>query len=191
MQRRLPWLLALPLMAAGSLAAHSIGYLALASHSAETGSEASEAASGGTASYLVSAIGLLAALALLALVVRLVRPGRDRGGRLSPWWFATLPPLAFAFQELAERILRAESFPFHAALEPRFLLGLALQLPFAALAVAVARALLRVIERYARALLDARVPDVVPPGSWAPHTREPARIPCLALGYAQRGPPAF
>jgi hypothetical protein len=37
-----------------------------------------------------------------------------------------LPPLAFASQELAERLLNAEAFPFQATLEPRFLVGLLL-----------------------------------------------------------------
>src|SRR5205823_1593512 len=74
-----------------------------------------------------------------------------------PWFFFVLPPLAFALQELAERLLHAESFPFYAAFEPRFLLGLLLQIPFGLLALLVARAFLRVVERLVGALAKPRV----------------------------------
>jgi hypothetical protein len=102
-----------------------------------------------------------------------------------------LPPLAFALQELSERLLRAEAFPFHAALEPRFLLGLLLQLPFGLLALLLARMLLRVVERIVRALVRARRPRLPTSASWSlRQVFDLPRIPALALGYQQRGPPA-
>jgi hypothetical protein len=193
MRRHLPWLLALPVMAAGSLAAHSLSYLFVSVRTAEGGGEASERASTGSAGYLVLFLGILAATASVAVGARLLLGRRRRRGvELSPWLFFVLPPLAFALQEFAERLLRAESFPFHAALEPRFLVGLLLQLPFGLLALLVARALLRVVERLAWALARTRAPRLRAALPWS--LREACglpRIPALALGHPQRGPPTL
>jgi len=192
MRRRLPWLLALPVMAAGSLAAHSLSYVFVSARAGEVGGEASERASTGSASYLVLFVGILAATAVVAVTARLLLGRRRRGLAVSPGWFFVLPPLAFALQEFAERLLRAEAVPFQAALEPRFLLGLVLQLPFGLLALLLARLLLRVVERLVRALARARTPRLRAPMRWS--LREACdlpRIPALALGYPQRGPPAF
>jgi hypothetical protein len=133
-------------------------------------------------------LGILAAMAIVASGARVLL-GR-RSAELSPRLFFTLPPLAFALQEFSERLLRAEAFPFHAALEPRFLLGLLLQLPFGLLALLLARVLLRVVERIVCALARPKMPRLAPPVSWS--SRQPfdlPRIPALALGYPQRGPP--
>jgi len=191
MRRRLPWILALPVMAAGSVAAHSLSYLVVSARVAERGAEATERTSTGSASYLLLILGILAATAVVAagrLLVR--RPGRGAG--VSPRLFFVLPPLAFAFQELAERLLRAEAFPFQAALEPRFVLGLLLQLPFGLLALLVARALLRVVEGLVDALARARTKRFLAAASWSLlEACDLPRIPALAFGYPQRGPPAL
>jgi len=192
--RPLPWLLALPLMAGGSFAAHRLGSLlgGPGGH-AETGRELAERTASPAASPFTFPLGLLGALMAVALVVRapaLLRGRPTRG--ITPAAFFLLPPLAFAFQEASERVVHAESFPFHAPLEPRFLAGLALQLPFALAALLLARAFVRVARRIARTLGAAsslRLPDTailwIPAGPAAP-----ARVPALALGYAGRGPPA-
>src|SRR5207247_10307790 len=123
MRRRLPWLVALPVMAAGSLAAHALSYLFVSARAAENGGdgEMSERTSSGDTSYLVLFVGILAATGLVAAIARLLLGRRRRRGvELSPWLFFVLPPLAFALQEFAERLLRAEAFPFEAALAPRF-----------------------------------------------------------------------
>jgi hypothetical protein len=76
--------------------------------------------------------------------------------------------------------------------EPRFLVGLLLQLPFGLLALLVARVLLRVVERIADAL--ARHPTLRGAATAPPRPREAVdlpQIPALALGYAERGPPTF
>jgi hypothetical protein len=113
-------------------------------------------------------------------------------GGVSPWLFFALPPLAFASQELAERVLNSEAFPFQSALEPRLLLGLLLQLPFGLLALLVARALLRVVERITRALARRPRPRVAPSTPSQPRQAiELPRISALALGYAERGPPTL
>jgi hypothetical protein len=192
MRRRLPWLLALPVMAAGSLAAHSLSYLFVSARAAENGAEMSERTSSGDASYLLLFLGILGATGFVAAIARLLLGGRRRAIELAPWLFFVLPPLAFAMQEFAERLLRAEAFPFHAALEPRFLLGLLLQLPFGLLALLVARALLRGVERLVRALARSWTPRLRATVSWSPRQAfDLPRIPALALGHPQRGPPAF
>src|SRR5438270_11465487 len=189
MRRRLPWLAALPLMAAGSLAAHALAYaVAGRGGGAIDAPEGAERSSSGLASHSVLALGVIAALVLVAAIAH----GRAARG-VSPWLFLLLPPLAFSFQELFERLLRAESAPFHAALEPRFLLGLLLQIPFGAAALLAARPLLRVVRRIARALarpLPVRAARRVP-AFWLPSSCELPRIASLALGYPQRGPPAL
>jgi hypothetical protein len=192
MRRRLPWLLALPLMTAGSLAAHSLMYLVASARATESGAELSERTSSGQASYLLLFLGVLAATALVAAAARLLLRSRcHRGSEPAPWLFFALPPLAFALQEVSERLLHAEAFPFQAALEPRFLFGLLLQLPFGLLALLVARALLRVVEQIACLLTRSKTARSTALVSWsqAP-TLDLPRIPALAVGYPQRGPPA-
>jgi len=193
MRQRLPWLLALPLMAAGSLAAHSLSYLFVSARAAEGAGETSERASRGGGSYLVLFLGILAATVVAATGARLLLGRRQqRGNAVSPWLFFVLPPLAFALQEFAERLLHAEAFPFQAALEPRFLLGLLLQLPFGLLALLLARALVRVVERLARVLARVRRPRLATTAPWSLRQAfDLPRIPALALGYQQRGPPAL
>lgn len=174
-------------MAAGSLAAHALSYLFVSTRTAEGMSETSERTSTGGASYLVLFFGVFVAMAFVVLIAR-----RRRGGELSPWLFFVLPPLAFVVLEIAERLLRAEVFPFHAALEPRFLAGLLLQLPFGLLALLVARALMRVVEQIVRALARAPRPRLGTPPRWSLRQAwDLPRIPALALGYQQRGPPTL
>jgi hypothetical protein len=191
MRPRLPWLIALPVMAAGSLGAHSLSYLFVSARTTEGAGEASERAGNGGTSYLVLFLGIVAATAIVAACARLLlaRAGARRAG-VSHWLFFVLPPLAFASQELAERLLNAEAFPFHAALEPRFLVGLLLQLPFGLLALLVARALLRVVERIVRTLAG-RSRRLATGAPWQPgQIVDLPQIPALALGHAERGPPA-
>jgi len=198
MRRRLPWLIALPLMAGGSLAAHALSYVfaggyvdGVARADGEI-SGAPDRASAGIAARSVLPVGLLVALGIGAGTAWLVGCARGKRGQgASPWLFFALPPLAFSVQELIERLVNAEAAPFQAALEPRFLLGLALQIPLGVVALFVARALLRVVRRIARALVRPR-PSVVPrraPVFRLPVACELPRIPALALGYPQRGPP--
>jgi hypothetical protein len=197
MRQRLPWLIALPLMVAGSMGAHALSRL-LAATPAERAIAAdvdggSDRASVGVAAHSVVPLGVLSALVVAGGVTWLI--GRARAGRngASPWVFFVLPPLAFSAQELTERVVGAEAAPFHAALEPRFLVGLALQAPFGLVAVAVARVLLRVVRRIVQALVRQR-PVVAGRGFpflQLPIVFELPRIPALALGYPQRGPPSL
>jgi hypothetical protein len=199
MRSRSPWLLALPLMVAGSFGAHALSYGLVSSPGGATAFDGdahgmAERMSTGAASYSVVPAGLVAALVVAAFVAWLAE--RSRGGRrrgASPWLFFTLPLLAFTFQELAERLLGAESAPFRAALEPRFLIGLALQVPFGLVAFLIAHLLIRAVKSVGRLLARTRpLPDLrrvrLP---WQIHVSELPCIPVLALGYSQRGPPVL
>lgn len=175
--RRLPWLLSLPLMAAGCLGAHSAAYAAV---------ETPEPAHG----YLALAPLVLAITVALGVVaaLRSVLTGRARAG--SPaHLFALLPPLAFTLQEHLERALQGGK-ALETALEPAFLIGLALQLPFALCAFLFARSLCQAAET-AGALLSPRL--AVPLRSTnvrpAASVVDLPRLSALASAQAGRAPP--
>lgn len=160
-----PWLVSIPFMAAGCLAAHSLAYHLVSVPEERHG-------------YLAFAplfLGLLGAVA----VVGAVRRGRVR----SPLAFAALPPLAFVVQEHAERLELVVA-------EPAFLLGLALQLPFALAALVAARAFLGVAERVIGALAArSRTPRATDTAAVA----AVVDVPCLTLSIgscSSRAPPA-
>jgi hypothetical protein len=176
--RRLPWLLSVPLMAAGCLAAHSAAYR-LVEHSSQ------ETAHGylGLAPLLI-AIGV--ALGVVA-TLRSVLSGNEPAA-MPPYLFALLPPLAFTLQEHLERGLQGGA-ALETVLEPVFLLGLLLQLPFALCALVVARSLLRVAKA-AGSLLTPQLPRALrPPIVRSPATIDPPRLSALASPQAGRAPP--
>src|SRR5437870_735176 len=99
-RRRLPWLLSVPLIVAGSLGAHALGSLLFHGRATEQGADEVTRASGGYAAQLPIVIGVLAALAFVGIGVRIQR-SRNPGTRgVAPLWFLTLPPVSFALQEL-------------------------------------------------------------------------------------------
>lgn len=173
---RAPWLVTLPVALAGCLAAHFAAY-ALATPTSHAHD---------SHGYLAH-LPLLSGAALAIVLGAAVRHGvRGRSGvRPSPWLFALLPPLAFAIQEHVERL----AHPALVVTEPTFLLGLALQLPFAALAWLLARAILGAADALGALLAP------LPP----PRRREALRVELPALqparrllttAISQRGPPA-
>lgn len=186
-RQQLLWIIAVPLMAAGTVVAHSVTAVVSSGH-AETGNEGAERTSAGAPAHVTLLLGFTLALVVVWLGRRLLA---RRRGEPSAAWFLILPPLAFLFAEVAERVLRSESFPFQPSLEPRLVVGLALQVPFGLVAYGVARLLLRAIER-----VVARLARTVSPRLRAATTRVAPvsvvlpRIPALALGYQERGPPA-
>lgn len=125
MSLRLLWPTVLTLSAAGVLVGHDLAY-----RLAGVGSE-------GLHGYLAHAPQLLVALSVPALAVAL-SGGRTRPPH--PWAFGLLSVGGFAAMEHLERLGHG-GIPWLLA-SPLFLLGLALQLPFALAAWWLARALL-------------------------------------------------
>src|SRR2546422_4436043 len=197
--RRLPWALSVPLMVAGSLAAHSLGSLVAAARAsapvdADGGAELAPRVDHGYVPLLPLLVGLLTALVLVAVGLRIsrsVRGGSPRGA--SPASFLLLPPLAYVLQEVAERLLHAESFLFNPAHEPAFLLALVLQVPFGIIAFFLGRALLGLGRTLARVLFGESRPWSSARPASLPRIYDAIllRVPVLALGHSVRGPPAL
>jgi hypothetical protein len=151
-RQRLAWVLAVPVMVAGTFAAHSVTAVLVAARG-EAGSEAGERHGGGAPAGLTLLLGFALALLLGILWQRALRR-RESGPTAAT--FVALPALAFLASEVLERLLGVESFPFQPALEPRLLLGLALQLPFGLVAFLVARLLLRAVQQVVARLSRTR-----------------------------------
>jgi hypothetical protein len=132
------------------------------------------------------------AVCLLALAAHYCytrRGGRVARLRAAP--FAIVPVAAFVLQEHFERLLHDGHFPVTLLLERPILLGLALQLPFALLAYAIAWLLVRATEALVRALAGGWVGSSLrgAGSTRAPLTASLLRARVLARGYAGRGPP--
>jgi hypothetical protein len=189
MRGLIAWLLTLPLTGGGMFLAHELAYRAVEPHTHQRGALL-ESTGHGYFSHLPFAAGLGASLLLVAIGLIAARAVRGVvAARLRIWPFAVLPPLAFAVQEHAERMVHTGEIPFSTSTAPTFLLGLALQAPFAFAAFLIARALLAAAERLG-ALLAAASPAATP-GSFVPRPRrvDQARRPVLARGWAGRAPP--
>ena len=113
---------------------------------------------------------------------------------VGPWAFMLLPPVAYIVTEIFERGLGTESFPFAPASEPRLLLGLALQVPFALAAYLTARLLRRVAHRIAGVMgtpVQARRPGRPLCVRFDDRVLVAPRQSAMALGYGERGPPGI
>ena len=139
-KRRALCAFSLPLALAGCLTGHAAAY-------ALVGSSRQDALVHGYLAYAPQLLAVCVALLGVALAMRVT--GRLQG-RPAAWTFALLPPAAFVAQELLERLVAG--LPAHAALETPVYVGLAAQLPIAAIAYVAARALVRVADDAARAL---------------------------------------
>jgi hypothetical protein len=138
LRRRAAWLISLPLAVAAWLGAHCFAYW-LVSPGAEQHmgmhAEHGHAYLGYPPALLIWGLALV--LAGLVLCVREgVRGSRPAGPPL--WIFGVLPPVGFAVQEHLERLVSTGGIPHDVVLEPTFLVGLALQLPFALAALLLA-----------------------------------------------------
>lgn len=143
MRRRLAWLVALPLVLAGTEAAHALAYRIVFPQS-HLRLVVLAASGHGYLVWLPLVLALAGAAALVGLGAAALDAARGRAaGELPPLAFALLPPLVFALQELLELSLHSGTLAWHVVAAPTFLPGLALQLPFAALAYLAARLLLR------------------------------------------------
>jgi len=186
-RRSAAWLVTLPLALLGGQLAHALSHALLGSPAGE-GGELFEAGAPGAAQAPT-------AVALVLAILLAVGCGRALG-----WWrgpldglaatlpFALVAPLVFIVQEHLELGLHGAD-PLGAALEPSFLPGLLLQVPFGLACYLVARWLVRLADGIRRLIGDVgRRP--APTGSerrWTPRARPvSAPLPCLHSG---RGPP--
>jgi hypothetical protein len=149
----------------------------------------------GSTPVLIAALVTILAAGLVLCVGEGLRGGRARLGPPA-LLFALLPPLGFIVQEHLEELVRSGSTSVDLLAEPTFLTGLALQLPFAVVALLLCRGLYalgyglgRFLAR--RLAVPTRVRVLAPPV----HHRRPARVTLippsvLALGHGSRAPPA-
>lgn len=194
-QRRVAWLVALPVATASWLNAHCLAYVLVPPAASE---HMHHHAEGGHA-YIGSAPILIAALVtvLAAGLVLCAGEGlRGRTGGLGPpaLLFALLPPLGFVSQELIEDLVRSGSLSAGLFTEPTFLAGFALQLPFAVAALLLCRGLYALGYRLGR-LLAAGLAVTTRASGPAPAThRRPVSVTLippsvLAQGHGSRAPP--
>ncbi len=191
MRRRLAWLIAVPLAVIGSLAGHSVGYRAALPDVHER-TQALATSGHGYLDYAPLAIALCIALAGLGFAAAVVdaighRERRQAGGHFV--LVAALAPVAFVLQEFGERLAYDGRVHWQLLVSAPFLLGLALQLPFALLAAAIAFALASVARLVARALERVRVPRRAALAVRRPLPVDLPRQRALAGSCSGRGPP--
>ena len=184
-----PWLLALPLMAGGSLAAHVVGYR-LATPDAHNRARGLQLSGHSYLDQLPLILALISAPAMVALALAAFGRARGQSRALAAWTFALLPPLSFVLQEHLERFVHSGAFPWGASLERSFVLGLVLQAPFALLAFLLARGLLAGMHALQHALRrPPRIRRRARRHRFVRHQVCLQRPATLALGHAERGPP--
>jgi hypothetical protein len=205
MRRTLAWLVAAPLMAVGSYVAHCQVFasaapahhmLAHGGHGGAHGPAHHAHESGMTAIGLFGSVPfLLSCLAVVAvfLGVRVTR-GLSRSPRttLSAWPFGVLAPLAFFLHHHFDHLVGTTSMPLSSFVEPAFLLGLLLQVPFGLAAFLVAKLLLRVADRIVEAIVAWKAERRTREASGAGTPPFVARRPSIALlarAAAPRAPP--
>jgi len=138
---RAAWLISLPLAVASWLGAHCLAYWLVSPTGGQhmgLHAEGGHAYLGYTPALAVWALALVVAGLLLCVGDGL--KGR-RPSRPPVRLFVLLPPLGFAVQEHLERLVATGGIPLDLVLEPTFIAGIALQLPFALAALLVAHAL--------------------------------------------------
>jgi hypothetical protein len=136
---------------------------------------------------------LVVALCLTAVAAGfLLRVAGQRSRRSAPRWaFGALPLFGFAVQEHLERWLHGGGLPWGTALEPVFLIGLALQLPFAVVAALLVGALLAAADEVSSALAEPPRARLHPTPLLLPaDARDLAALPVLGTRRAGRAPPS-
>jgi hypothetical protein len=192
--RRAAWLISLPLAVASWLGAHCFAYWLVspgAEHSMGIHTDRGHAYLGYTPALVIWGLALV--LAGLVLCVGEALRGR-RPSQPPLRLFALLPPVGFAVQEHLERLLGTGGIPHDLVTEPTFLVGLALQLPFALAALLFAYALHTLCFEFGRAV--ARTLAFPRPACLAPPSLLRSPVPVtliapsvLALGHGPRAPP--
>jgi hypothetical protein len=145
----------------------------------------------GYASYQTTSLALCLALAL-SLAAGVLVGRRWRGTSLrSLWLFGLVPVLGFVAHASGEPALSGTgAAPSVSALTSVVLAGLLIQIPFALVAVGLARHVLWLAESLARALTaPPRSPVPAPAATHAPRGATHAPAFRLDLSYTERGPP--
>lgn len=152
----LAWLLVLPLVALSTQLAHSIAYrivepnaLERARHLQETGHPS---------------IQLVPLLAVITFVLAVATGGalayeQARGravARITLWAFAVIPLVGYGLQEIVERLATAHGDLSAIISQPTLAIGLALQIPAAIAAYALARLILRAARQLGSFLASLR-----------------------------------
>jgi hypothetical protein len=192
-RRSLTWLVTLPLAFGSAVGGHD-----LAAHftALRTQAHAAALAASGQSQllWLPYALGALATFLVVGLLIRVLEAAAGaprRGG--AGLGIAAVPVLVFVLQEhIAQLLSGSYAQLVHVSLEPRFALGLLLQLPCGLLACLIARLLLRAAEELGFRLRGRQDDSVLSlPGRppWAAVAVDLPRVPVLALGYGERGPP--
>ena len=125
---------------------------------------------------LLVALGVATGAAMIAAVLAGSLVAQDRS-------------VGFAVQELLERSLHAGGFAWGIALEPVFLVGLALQLPFALVAALVGGALTGIADDLGERRSPPRPRLAASADLPFPHAAERRAPAVIALGRAERAPP--
>lgn len=191
-RRRLAGLVSLALMVAGGLVAHELAYRIVAHRAQPTHHGAPAADVHGYLSFLPLCLAVCGAVVVVGLVALVLARLRSPLSITPPLWlFGIVPPFGFAVQEHLERLVATGAFPYAAALEATFVVGVVLQVPFAVAAYLAARALIALAAavvrrrrggtcRYRRTRQPA-----LPQAVWL---LVPAAS-ALALGHGERAPP--
>ena len=187
-RERLAWLVTVPIAVVGGESAHALANIVFGA----PGGGRAELFQGGPGA---GALPLLASLVVAAILAGLA-------GRATGAWstshpaaarlpFALLAPALYVVQEHAETVLRTGAAPLGTLLEPTFLPGLLLQIPFALAAYAIARALVRLADGV-RALVASRRRKPRRPGasvSRRPTLAAPPRSEAHRWAHSGRAPP--
>jgi hypothetical protein len=184
---RAAWLTSLGFLGAGWVTAHVLSYVLLVPHAGR----GEMLARTGHAYFRPNDLIVLSVLVALAGALAVILGGSP-GRAPSPYLLASIPPIGFIVQEHVERTVSGGAFPMYLVTEPRFLVGLLLQIPFAFCALLCAAVLLRAATRLAGSL-GARTPVARLVG-WHDAPLSPIldlpRRAALAAGYSERGPPS-
>lgn len=181
------WCVAAPLAIVGSQAAHALDYRIVAPDPEEREHLLRETGHAYMA-HLPLALGLLTVAIVSAFVAEAMR-GRARPAARVSAWFGLVAPGVFAAQELFERLAHDGSVSPAALIEPTFVVGLMLQLPFALLAILAAWLLLRAARAVGRLLARPVGLRRVPVATSTASDVSVPRISALAFGCGTRGPP--
>lgn len=193
--RRAAWLVALPVAVISWLNAHCLAYVLVPPAASEHMHHHAE----GGHTYLAAPalVGALVTVLAVGLVLCVGEGLRGRRGGIGPpaLLFALLPPLGFVSQEQAEELIRSGSLSPGLFIEPTFLAGFALQLPFAVVALLLCRALYALGHGLGcllagRLAVAARGSAPAPAEHRRPLSVSLVRPSVLAEGHGSRAPPA-